>query len=67
MILREVPDAKVLVCPVDVKDWRKVDEAVTKAIQDLGRLDVLIANAGAANSFDTRMCLRNLHCDEFAH
>lgn len=53
-ILIEVPAAEVLTFPADVKDPVKAEEAVKVATSRFGRLDVLIANAGALSAFDKR-------------
>ncbi|KAI0060499.1 NAD-P-binding protein [Artomyces pyxidatus] len=47
-ILREVPDAQVLTFVADVKDVRTAQEAVEATVARFGRLDILVANAGAA-------------------
>jgi hypothetical protein len=47
-ILKVVPGAQVVTFPADVKDPVKAEEAVKLAISRFGRLDVLIANAGAS-------------------
>ena len=50
-VLREVPDAKVEKYVVDVKDTAQVETAVEAAAAAFGRLDVVIANAGALTTF----------------
>ncbi|KAI0312097.1 NAD-P-binding protein [Amylostereum chailletii] len=50
-----VPEAQVLAIAVDVKDWEKAEEAVSAAIARFGRLDILIANAGAISPVATLM------------
>jgi len=55
IILKEVPGAQVLSFAVDVKDSKGVQEAVDATVEQFGRLDVLIANAGAVLPFDTPM------------
>jgi NAD(P)-dependent dehydrogenase (short-subunit alcohol dehydrogenase family) len=57
-MLRDAPDANVLVCSADVKNWEEVEAAVEKAAQHFGRLDILVANAGKTNAFDKRESLR---------
>ncbi|KAI0310636.1 NAD-P-binding protein [Amylostereum chailletii] len=47
LVLKEVPDAKVLVKAVDVKDWKAAEEAVGDAVKAFGKLDVVVVNAGA--------------------
>ncbi|KAI0259161.1 NAD-P-binding protein, partial [Gloeopeniophorella convolvens] len=51
-ILKEVPDAEVLTFTADVKDPTRAEEAVKAATDRFGKLDVLIANAGASTSFE---------------
>ncbi|KAI0288739.1 NAD-P-binding protein [Russula brevipes] len=51
-ILKDVPSAQVVTFPADVKDPTKAEEAVKLATSRFGRLDVLIANAGAVSAFD---------------
>jgi NADP-dependent 3-hydroxy acid dehydrogenase YdfG len=55
--LKEVPGAEVVTFPADVKDPVKAEDAVKVATSQFGRLDVLIANAGALSAFDKRACL----------
>ncbi|KAI0267850.1 NAD-P-binding protein [Gloeopeniophorella convolvens] len=52
IILAEVPSADVLVLPVDVKSSSDAEAAIRATVERYGRLDVLIANAGAANPFN---------------
>ena len=54
LILQEVPKAKVEVYVADVTKTEEMEAALKSAIKVFGGLDVVIANAGAANSFDTR-------------
>ncbi|KAI0288737.1 hypothetical protein BC826DRAFT_1035896 [Russula brevipes] len=56
-ILKDVPSAQVVTFPADVKDPTKAEEAVKLATSRFGRLDVLIANAGAVSAFDKGACL----------
>ncbi|KAI0288744.1 NAD-P-binding protein [Russula brevipes] len=51
-VLKEVPGAEVVTFPADVKDPVKAEDAVKAATSRFGRLDVLIANAGAVSAFD---------------
>ncbi|KAI0288740.1 NAD-P-binding protein [Russula brevipes] len=51
-VLKEVPGAEVVTFPADVKDPVKAEDAVKVATSRFGRLDVLIANAGALSAFD---------------
>jgi short-subunit dehydrogenase len=53
-ILREVPSAKVLTFPADVRDVKRAAEVVTATVAHFGRLDILIANAGILRSMDKR-------------
>ncbi|KAI0299364.1 NAD-P-binding protein [Multifurca ochricompacta] len=50
-ILQDVPEARVLAFAADVKDTSRVKEVVETTIQTFGRLDILIANAGAVRPF----------------
>ncbi len=54
-ILREHPSAKVLTFPADVRDVKKVEEVVAATVAHFGRLDILIANAGALRPMDECM------------
>ncbi|KAI0288742.1 hypothetical protein BC826DRAFT_971380 [Russula brevipes] len=51
-VLKEVPGAEVVTFPADVKDPVKAEDAVKAATSRFGRLDILIANAGAVSAFD---------------
>jgi len=51
-VLKEVPGAEVVTFVADVKDPAKAEEAVKVATSRFGRLDILIANAGAISAFD---------------
>ncbi|KAI0275425.1 NAD-P-binding protein [Gloeopeniophorella convolvens] len=42
-----VPNAQVLSVPADVRDWRAAEAAVNETVARFGRLDILVANAGA--------------------
>ena len=53
MITREKSDAQVMTCCVDVKDSEAVDVAVASITQEWQRLDIIVANSGAVNPFDT--------------
>ncbi|KZV69177.1 NAD-P-binding protein [Peniophora sp. CONT] len=54
-VLKEVPEAKVEKYVVDVKNTKQVEEAVEAAATAFGRLDVVIANAGALTAFGKTM------------
>jgi NAD(P)-dependent dehydrogenase (short-subunit alcohol dehydrogenase family) len=54
-ILREHPSAKVLTFPADVRDVKKVEGVVAATVAHFGRLDILIANAGALRPLDKCM------------
>ncbi|KAI0058727.1 NAD-P-binding protein [Artomyces pyxidatus] len=56
-IENEVPGARVLTLTVDVKDAMKAAEAVQATVKKFGKLDVLVANAGASRPFGTRLGL----------
>ncbi|KAI0263520.1 NAD-P-binding protein [Gloeopeniophorella convolvens] len=47
VIASAVPDAKVLALAVDVRDVESTEAAVQQLLEHFGKLDVLIANAGA--------------------
>lgn len=51
LIVAAVPGAEVLVLAADVRDVESVRVAVESAIQRFGKLDILIANAGAISVF----------------
>ncbi|KZV70816.1 NAD-P-binding protein [Peniophora sp. CONT] len=55
LILSEVPDARVESYVVDVTKGAEMEVAVNGAATAFGSLDVVIANAGYCNSFDTPM------------
>jgi NAD(P)-dependent dehydrogenase (short-subunit alcohol dehydrogenase family) len=54
VILRVAPRADVLVFPVDVRDTATAVAALEGAAKHFGRLDVLVANAGAATPMTKR-------------
>jgi NAD(P)-dependent dehydrogenase (short-subunit alcohol dehydrogenase family) len=53
-ILRERPSAQVLTFPTDVRDVKRAEEAVAATVARFGRLDILVANAGALRPLDKR-------------
>ena len=53
-ILQEVPGATILIHKVDVTVPEQVEAAVEAAIAKFGKLDVVIANAGTSNAWNTR-------------
>jgi short-subunit dehydrogenase len=53
-ILREYPSAHVLTFPADVRDVKKAEEVVSATVAHFGRLDILVANAGALRPLDKR-------------
>ena len=54
MIVAAVPSVDVLVLTADVRDVEGVRSAVQDVLQHFGKLDILIANAGAITSFTPR-------------
>ena len=54
IIIAAVPGADVLVLTADVRDMESVRAAVESALRRFGKLDILIANAGAITSFTPR-------------
>jgi NAD(P)-dependent dehydrogenase (short-subunit alcohol dehydrogenase family) len=54
LIVTAVPNADVLVLTADVCDVEGVRSAVQDVLQHFGKLDILIANAGAITSFTPR-------------
>jgi NAD(P)-dependent dehydrogenase (short-subunit alcohol dehydrogenase family) len=53
-ILRELPSAKVLTFPADVRDVKRVAEVVAATVANFGRLDIVVANAGILRPMDKR-------------
>jgi NAD(P)-dependent dehydrogenase (short-subunit alcohol dehydrogenase family) len=51
MIVAAVPGADVFVLTADVRDIESVRSAVDGVLRHFGKLDILIANAGAITSF----------------
>ena len=51
-ILEAVPSAEVLVLVVDVRESASAEKAVQALLARFGKLDILIANAGAISPFD---------------
>ena len=52
-----VSGAQVLAVPADVRDFEAIDAAVQATLERFGRLDVLIANAGALSNVDQSTCV----------
>ena len=51
-ILEAVPSAEVLVLVVDVRESASAEKAVQALLARFGKLDILVANAGAISPFD---------------
>jgi len=51
LIVAAVPGADVLVLIADVRDVESVRAAVQSVIRHFGKLDILVANAGAITAF----------------
>ena len=51
-IVEAVPSAEVLVLVVDVRESPSAEQAVQALLARVGRLDILVANAGAISPFD---------------
>ena len=49
-ILVKHPDIKVELCVMDVTDYARVEDEVNQLHQALGKIDILVANAGVAKS-----------------
>jgi NAD(P)-dependent dehydrogenase (short-subunit alcohol dehydrogenase family) len=56
MIVAAVPGADVLVLTADVRDIESVRSAVDGVLGHFGKLDILVANAGAITSFTPGEC-----------
>jgi NADP-dependent 3-hydroxy acid dehydrogenase YdfG len=56
-ILKEQPDAQVLLVPTDVVDPNGAVTAVHKTVEAYGHLDILVANAGFTTTVDKRKVL----------
>jgi NAD(P)-dependent dehydrogenase (short-subunit alcohol dehydrogenase family) len=54
-ILADQPSAQVLTFPADVRDVKKVEEAVATTVARFGRLDILVANAAAIRPMTARV------------
>ena len=54
-ILHGQPTAQVLTFPADVRDVKKVEEAVAATVAHFGRLDILVSNAGMIRPGTTRL------------
>ncbi|KAI0275409.1 NAD-P-binding protein [Gloeopeniophorella convolvens] len=52
LIHAESPRAPVLAVPADVRDWPSAEGAVKATLARFGRLDILIANAGAGSGMN---------------
>jgi NAD(P)-dependent dehydrogenase (short-subunit alcohol dehydrogenase family) len=55
LIVAAVPRADVLVLAADVRDVESVRAAVESVLRHFGKLDILIANAGAITAFTPRL------------
>lgn len=53
-ILREVPQARVLTFPVDVTNTQAIAQAAELTVDQLERLDILVANAGQVRTVEKR-------------
>ena len=53
-ILKEVPGAKVLTFPMDVTHTQEVARAIQATVDQFGKLDILIANAGVLRPMEKR-------------
>jgi NAD(P)-dependent dehydrogenase (short-subunit alcohol dehydrogenase family) len=63
LILKEVADAEVIEFAADVKDSQRAEEIVKATVARFGRLDILVANAGAVNPWTKRgLTLLALFC-----
>jgi NADP-dependent 3-hydroxy acid dehydrogenase YdfG len=59
VVLKEVPGTEVVTIVADVKDPVSAEEAVKATKSRFGRLDVLVANAGATSPADKRGCFND--------
>ena len=53
-ILKEVPQAKILTFPVDVTNTQAIAQAIQTTVDQLGQLDILVANAGQVRTVEKR-------------
>lgn len=56
-ILNAVPGAEVLVLVADVRDAQSVDRAVQMLLARFGKLDIVVANAGAISPISQSTCM----------
>ena len=52
--VKDTPGAQVLTFTVDVKDPAAAERAIEETAKHFGKLDVLVANAGACLPFEKR-------------
>ena len=55
-----VSGAQVLAVPADVRDAKAIEAAVQATLERFGRLDVLIANAGALSNVNQSTCVSKI-------
>ena len=56
VILEAVPSAEVLVIVADVRETQSAERAVQALLARFGRLDILVANAGAISPIEQSTC-----------
>jgi hypothetical protein len=64
MITKEVPGAKILAFTADVTDSARAEEVVRATVEQFGKLDILIANAGTGSASKSKRKLASYALSE---